>query len=261
MTEAMSAEFDTVAAWTAEVAVDLGPDFHIPAGCRGSGSPAALDWLIDGLGLTRSDRMLDCGAGLGGPAAFAAERAGVRPVLAEPETGACHGAGRLFALPVVQGAASALPFTGSSFDVAWCLGVLCTTDDQPGLLAELHRVLTPVGRLGLLVFVAATVDVANQPEGNNFPTSDELRTLLRTAHFEIDAMAPSTAFGPDAAAWTQHVNAVDAELDRRHHDEPPWQVAQHQSATFGLLLASGQVTSTLIVAHAVQAAPRSPLTG
>ena len=35
----MSAEFDTVADWTARVALDLGPDYRIPAGCRGSGNP------------------------------------------------------------------------------------------------------------------------------------------------------------------------------------------------------------------------------
>ncbi len=44
MDEAMEAEFDTVAEWTAQVAIDLGPEYFIPAGCRGSGQPAALDW-------------------------------------------------------------------------------------------------------------------------------------------------------------------------------------------------------------------------
>ena len=50
--DAMSAEFDTVAEWTAEVATDLGSDHRVPAGCRGSGNPAALDWLIEHLGLS-----------------------------------------------------------------------------------------------------------------------------------------------------------------------------------------------------------------
>jgi hypothetical protein len=51
VSEAMAAEFDTVAEWTAEVAADLGAAYHIPAGCRGSGSPAALDWLVGNLDL------------------------------------------------------------------------------------------------------------------------------------------------------------------------------------------------------------------
>ena len=32
----MTAEFGTVAEWTAEVASRLGPDYAIPAACRGS---------------------------------------------------------------------------------------------------------------------------------------------------------------------------------------------------------------------------------
>ena len=51
MSEAMEAEFDTVAEWKAQVAEELGPEYYVPAACRGSGSPAALDWLIDRMGL------------------------------------------------------------------------------------------------------------------------------------------------------------------------------------------------------------------
>ena len=31
MTDAMEAEFDTVAEWTAQVAAELGPHYHLPA--------------------------------------------------------------------------------------------------------------------------------------------------------------------------------------------------------------------------------------
>ena len=89
MSDAMSAEFDTVAEWTADVAAELGPDHHVPAGCRGSGSPAALDWLVERLDLASGETLVDCGAGVGGPAAYAAQRSEVRPLLVEPEPGAC----------------------------------------------------------------------------------------------------------------------------------------------------------------------------
>ena len=46
LSPAMEAEFDTVAEWTARVAADLGPDYYIPAACRGSGNPSSLDWLL-----------------------------------------------------------------------------------------------------------------------------------------------------------------------------------------------------------------------
>ena len=70
----MAAEFDTVAEWTAEVAADLGAAYHIPAGCRGSGSPAALDWLVGKLDPAPGEAFLDCGAGVGGPAAYAVQQ-------------------------------------------------------------------------------------------------------------------------------------------------------------------------------------------
>ena len=108
-----------------------------------------LRWLLDRLEVTGADAMLDAGAGVGGPAAFARAEVGVAPVLSEPEVGACRAARRLFGLPVVQ-AASELPFVSGSFDVAWSLGVLCTVPDQPLLLRELHRVLRPGGRLCLV---------------------------------------------------------------------------------------------------------------
>jgi hypothetical protein len=67
----MEAEFDTVAEWTARVAADLGPEYYIAAACRGSGQPAILDWLLERLGPRPGQLMIDVGAGLGGPAAYA----------------------------------------------------------------------------------------------------------------------------------------------------------------------------------------------
>jgi hypothetical protein len=62
----MEAEFGTVAEWTAQVAADLGPEYYIPAACRGSGQPAALDWLLEGMHPRPGELMLDVGAGVGG---------------------------------------------------------------------------------------------------------------------------------------------------------------------------------------------------
>ena len=108
----MAAEFGTVAEWTAQVAADLGPEYFIPAACRGSGQPAALDWLLAGLRPRPGDLMVDAGAGAGGPAAYATGRTGVRPVLVEPEHGACRAAATLFHAPVVEADATALPLRG-----------------------------------------------------------------------------------------------------------------------------------------------------
>jgi len=176
----MDAEFDTVAEWTAQVATDLGPEYYVPAGCRGSGQPEVLDWLLERLGPRSGQVMVDVGAGLGGPAAYAARRAGVRPVLAEPEPDACRAAARLFGLPVLQADATALPFGDAATDLAWCLGVLCTTSGpaaQRAILRQLRRIIRPGGRIGLLVFVAVT-ELADPPQGNHFPSSGQLHGLF-----------------------------------------------------------------------------------
>ena len=99
--EAMEAEFDTVAGWTEEAVRALGPEYAVPAGCRGSGSEGALRWLADRMDLGPNTRMLDSGAGIGGPAGWLAAERGVAPVCAEPMAAAVHAGRRLFGLPSV----------------------------------------------------------------------------------------------------------------------------------------------------------------
>lgn len=242
----MKAEFDTVASWTADAALALGPEHFLPAGCRGSGSPGALRWLLDRLDLAPGDLLLDAGAGVGGPAAFAAAETGVRPLLSEPEAGACQASRRLFDLPVVQ-AASDLPFADASADAGWSLGVLCTVPDQPHFLAELRRVLRPGGRLGLLVFVASG-PLPEQPAGNNFPTRPRLDALLDKAGLDVRDSASADEFPAVPAGWQERADAVETELERRHGDDEAWQVAAAQSAVIGRLLAAGHLTGTLVSA-------------
>ena len=246
----MDAEFDTVAEWTAEVARDLGPQFHEPAGCRGSGSPAALDWLIDRLQLEPGSLLLDCGAGVGGPAAYAARSSGVRPVLTEPEGGACRAAASLFGLPVVQ-AATDLPFGDDTFDAGWSLGVLCTVaePDQGRFLREAQRVLRPGARLGLLVFVRRRETLTEQPEGNTFPDLDRLTELITRAGLTVDA-ARDDDLGPPPTDWQDRTEAVEQELARRHGGDPAWQTASDQAAVMGRLLSRGEIAGRLVVATA-----------
>ena len=110
----MAAEFGTVAQWTAQVAADLGAEYFIPAACRGSGQPAALDWLLARLAPAPGDLIIDVGAGVGGPAAYAAGQAGVQPILIEPEHDACRAAARLFGAPVIEADATALPLADAT---------------------------------------------------------------------------------------------------------------------------------------------------
>ncbi len=247
MSEAMEAEFDTVAEWTAQVAADLGPDYHVPAGCRGSGSPAALDWLIGSMELAPGDSLLDCGAGVGGPAAYAAQQRSVSPLLVEPEAGACRAALQLFGYPVLRADGSALPVKDSSFDAAWSLGVLCTTPDQLSLLKELRRTVRPGGRIGLLAFVARRELPADRTEGNHFPTSSRLADLMQRSALRIEHQLCTANLPPIPEEWNARVDTVTQTLADRHKHTQAWQMAERQSSGVAELLKEGAVTGELLV--------------
>jgi SAM-dependent methyltransferase len=247
--EPMDAEFDTVAEWTAKVVEGLGRQYRIPAACRGSGRPSALDWLLAGLTPRPGDLMIDIGAGLGGPAAYATEQTGVRPVLAESETDACRAAARLFGAPVVRADATALPFADAVASHAWCLGVLCTAsgpDAQRAMLRELRRVLRPSGRAGLLVFLAARDRLDNPPEGNHFPTRAQLTEMLHEVGLTETAVADPSSLPPPPAWWQGCIAAVDHELRCRFGDAPALVTALKQSHRIGELLRSGELVSQVI---------------
>jgi SAM-dependent methyltransferase len=244
----MDAEFDTVAAWTADVVAGLDPAHRIPAGCRGSGSPGALRWLLGHLRPEPDEVFLDCGAGVGGPAAFAARETGVRPVLTDPEPGACRAARSLFGLPAIQ-AGSRLPIASGVIGTGWSLGVLCTVDDQPAYLAEIRRVLRREARFGLVVYCAAHPgDLGLEPpEGNTFPTVEALDELLDRASLRVVASGWTDGFAALPADWEEATATVQAELERRHGDDPRWQAAEEQSSRMGSLLAAGEVRGRMLV--------------
>jgi SAM-dependent methyltransferase len=250
--EAMADEFDTVAEWTAEVALDLGPDYHVPAACRGSGQPAALDWLLAGLRPAPADLLVDAGAGVGGPAAYACQHSGVRPVLVEPEPDACRASRRLFGFPVTQADATRLPFAREVVTLAWCLGVLCTTsgpDAQLAILRELRRVVCPGGRVGLLVFLATVPELDDPPEGNHFPSAAALDAQIGDAGLAVSDRALTADLPAPPASWRQRTQAVESELERRHAHHPAWRTAEDQHHRIGHLLAIGQLQAQVLLLH------------
>jgi SAM-dependent methyltransferase len=249
MTDAdpMTDEFDTMAAWTAEAVAQLGPDHAIPAACRGSGSPVALEWLAARMRLRPGARLLDCGAGVGGPAELVARRYQVAPVLAEPMIHACQASARLFGRPVVVATGDRLPFADGVFDAVWSLGVLCTVQDQAGLLAELRRVSSPGARVGLLVFLRTAPRLPEQPEGNHFLTADELDALLARTGFAVLEQAELADFAAPEPEWQAAADRVEAVIERRHGSDQRWENARRQEEVIGQLISEGLVIGRLLV--------------
>lgn len=253
----MADEFDTVPGWTAEAVERLGAAFAVPAACRGSGGPAALDWLLHHLDFSRGAPLLDLGAGMGGPAAYAARTASAAAVLVEPMTTACQVASSLFGLPAVVADGARLPFADGSFATAWSLGVLCTVGDKPAHLAEAARVLKPDGALGLLVYERTVEELDEQPAGNEFPTSLELSDLLAQTGLTVQASARLDELPPPPPSWQEAQECVDTWIASRHGHEGAWREARQQQATLGSLIDRGLVAGHLVVARSSTHLPRT----
>lgn len=244
--EPMVEEFDTVASWTADAVEELGPEHALPAACRGSGSPAALRWLADRLGLESGTRLLDSGAGVGGPAQLVREERGVQPVLVEPMVGACLAAARLFDHRVVVGDGAALPVGDGTYDAAWSLGVLCTVEDKAAQVAELRRCVGEGGRVGLLVFVRTVDDLPDEPEGNFFVTEAELDDLVRAAGLEILAAGYLGDHPAPPSGWEDAADRVDAVIERAHGDTDAFRSADRNQQRMSDLIADGLVAGRLL---------------
>jgi len=263
-TDAQEIEFDLLAGWTEDAVRELGPEYAIPAGCRGSGSPSDLAWLAEALLIGPETRIADVGSGVGGPAAWLADHFGPQPVCVEPMRGAAAAGRRLFGLPTVVAGAEALPLRSGAFDVVECLGVLCTIprEQRPAVMRELRRVLRapddqgPGGDLGLLVFVARGSLPGPLPDGNDFPTEEAVTALLDETGFTVVQSMESAGLAQAPAAWQERADAVDELLARRHGDDPRWQRAEEQTARISRLIGGGHVRPLLV--HARAARHRGP---
>lgn len=224
--DAMADEFDVVPGWTVDAVRELGEDHAPPAGCRGSGGPAALGWLAGRMGLAAGAWLVD------------------------PMAGACRAAAALVGLPAVVGAGEDLPLADGCADAAWSVGVLCVSADQPGLLAELVRVVRPGGAVGLLVYTRRVDEVSGAPAGNDFPTPAELVDLVRAAGLLVGGTADLAEVDDAPRGWTDRQQAVEAVVARDHGHDERWRTAEDQSAAMGRLLESGEVGGTLLHARA-----------
>lgn len=240
-----SEEFDTEAAWTVEILAELAPGDAIPGACRGSGDPAALDWLTDALEVNQASRFLDLGGGIGGPAAWLRHRQGCDPVVAEPMIDAVRGARALFDLDAVA-VLDQLPFAAGTFEAAWALAVLSTVDDKALTLSELHRVVVPGGHLGLHEYLRTVERLDDPPSGNDFLTLAELTTALTDAGFEVAEDIGADQLDAAPADWQAAVDQVKHALAERHAGEEAFEESQRAEGRFADLLDRGALTVRLV---------------
>lgn len=121
--------------------------------------------------------------------------------------------------------------------------------DQRGLCCDRSG---PGASLGLLVVVAQSPQSLPGPEGNHFPTEDELAALLDRTGFRL---LEQTSRPDDAPlSWSRRVERVNAAIATRHRSTPAYELAARQGERLSRLFATEQVSMQLI--HAVSQSGR-----
>ncbi len=168
----------------------------------------------------RGERVLDVGAGIGGPSRVLARFFGAHVTaldaterFCELNRTLCERSGLADRVAVVTGDARELPFEDESFDLAWSQAVWQNIDDKDAVAAEIHRVLRPGGRFALFEVAAGTggplhypVPWADRAEQSFLITPVEMREVLGRAGFDERAWqeGPSIASSIQEAASKGH---------------------------------------------------------
>jgi ubiquinone/menaquinone biosynthesis C-methylase UbiE len=146
-----------------------------------------------------TDRLLDIGSGIGGPARYMANRFGCMVTGIDLTEEFCEAARHLTRLTGLdskvdfeQGDALAMPFPDASFDGAYSMNVSMNIADKAALYREIRRVLKPGGWLMLSELAkgpGAPLDYptpwAATADSSFLSTPGETRQGLEAAGFEI----------------------------------------------------------------------------
>lgn len=150
--------------------------------------------------IAEGERVLDVGAGIGGPARTLAAHIGARVTALEPtrrfsdlNEELCRRSRLDDKVQVVAGDARRMPVGDGEFDVVWTQAVWPNVDDKPAMLSQMHRVLKDGGRLALYEVVSGPaegdlhypVPWANGPVESFLVSSEDLRRLAESAGFAV----------------------------------------------------------------------------
>jgi sarcosine/dimethylglycine N-methyltransferase len=181
------------------------------------GRPATMA-LAELAGIASGARVVDVGAGLGGPARFLAARLGAHVTAVEPVERfrvACaeltRRAGLGERVDVVDGTATELPLADASMDFAWMQAVSISVPDKAAMAGELRRVLRPGGKLA---FFDSTAGPTGEPY---FPlpwADDEQASFLAPAD---ELRATFVATGLEPIVWNEQEAAL-GEIGRQRFD-------------------------------------------
>jgi SAM-dependent methyltransferase len=152
--------------------------------------------------IAEGDRVLDIGAGIGGPARTLARHLGAHVTALDPTARFCALDEELTRrtrlddrVRVVHGDGRALPFPDGSFDVAWTQAVWPNVPDKGAMLREVRRVLADGGRLAFYEVVTGPaggdvqypVPWADGPAESFMVSSEDARRLAESAGFTVRA--------------------------------------------------------------------------
>jgi SAM-dependent methyltransferase len=237
---------------------DLAPldEFH----ALGRAATLALAELAD---VQPGQRVLDVGAGIGGPARVLAARRAAHVTALDATERFCRtaerltrGAGLTDRVQIVCGDALALPFDDHSFDVGWTQALIQNIPDKQQLIAELVRVVRPGGRVAMFEVLAGPggplefpVPWGDREEHSWLITPSELRELLDSGPLTLTAWNEGPAALETIAAAAQSLPAPPAEPQLGLHLLMP----DYEARMAGLARNVAQQKIVLVQAVAVRA--------
>jgi SAM-dependent methyltransferase len=153
--------------------------------------------LADAAAITRAERVLDVGGGIGGPARQLASRSGCHVTVLDVTEEYCVVGEALTEwtrlserVTFVHGSALDMPFPDGSFDVVWTQHATMNIPDKPRLYSEIARVVRSGGRFAMFDVLAGPrqpihfpVPWASEESFSFLLSPEETRTMITQAGF------------------------------------------------------------------------------